>query len=58
MQRVIPLDIGTLKERYLVELQWQFADGLRYGPQYPADRDIDEWIEMIKEDQAGEDVAE
>ena len=57
LARSIPLDIETLKDRYLVELRWQFEDGLRYGPRYRADRDIDEWIEMIKEDQSREDVA-
>jgi len=58
LAKAIPLDTGTLKERYLAELQWQFADGQRYGPRYRADRDIDEWVEMIKEDQDGEEVAE
>jgi hypothetical protein len=56
LARAIPFDIETLKERYLVELQWQFGDGLRYGPRYRADRDIGEWIEMIREDRSGEDV--
>jgi len=58
LARAIPFDIGTLKERYLSELQWQFADGMRNGPRYRADRDIGEWIEMIEEDQAGEDATE
>jgi hypothetical protein len=58
LARTIPFDIEILKRRYVVELQWQFGERLRYGPRYRADRDIDEWIEMIHEDQSGEVPAE
>lgn len=56
LAREIPLKVERLKERYLTEVQWQFAEGHRYGPRYKADRDIGEWIEMIEEDRANIDV--
>lgn len=50
LARTIPFAIETLKDRYQTELQWQYSDGMRYGPRYRADRDLAEWIEMIAED--------
>lgn len=52
LARTIPFAIETLKERYQAELQWQYSEGMRYGPRYRADRDLAEWIEMIEEDSA------
>jgi hypothetical protein len=50
LARTIPFSVETLRKRYSAELQWQYAEGRRYGPRYKADQNLAEWIEMIEED--------
>jgi hypothetical protein len=50
LARTVPFKVETLRERYFAELQWQYAEGRRYGPRYRANKSFEEWIEMIEED--------